>query len=50
MAQTLYNYWFVQFEFPNEMESRINQAVEKWFGMRVETRNSRRMEKFVIEK
>ena len=40
MAKQLYDYWFVQFDFPNEegkpykSRNRISRVVELWCGMR----------------
>lgn len=36
MAKQLYDYWFVQFDFPNETGDRIKVSVAKWFGMKAE--------------
>lgn len=33
MAKTLYDYWFVQFEFPDKTENHTNPVAGKWFGM-----------------
>ena len=35
IAKTLYNYWFVQFDFPERMVNLINQVEEKWFGVKI---------------
>ena len=34
MAKLLYDYWFVQFDFPNEEGKLYKVVVVKWFGMK----------------
>lgn len=34
MAKQLYDYWFVQFDFPNEEGKPYKSSGVKWFGMR----------------
>ncbi len=32
MSRLLYDYWFVQFDFPDENGSRTSRAAARWFG------------------